>query len=371
MRENTATTLYARLTPRQALATLLLFLALAVGGMLRPGEVRTLRLADLPRELSDSRVYRAVADRVHAGEGYYDAAADELASHGYPTGSVFNWRLPTYAWLLGVLPDASWGWYILELIVLSAIGMASTAVARDSGARMRAATAASLVVADGWIAFPEPAYFMELWAGTFVLISLCFYFNDNWVGGVAAGSIALLLRELAFPFCLIMVILAGRRRRWREVAAWAAILTAYALLFSLHSLEVGRRGAGLAPGRSLAWVTFGGVTSVLSTSRMNLLLSSLPVWVTAVYVPMALLGLLGWPARGALPMKLTAVTYLALFSMIGQPFNFYWGWLCSPILAIGIVRMPLSVYDLISVLMGCRFRPETEPSPASPRPCTG
>ena len=43
-------------------------------------------------------------DRIHAGEGYYRAAGDELRGRGYPTRSVFNWRTPLPMWLIGRMP---------------------------------------------------------------------------------------------------------------------------------------------------------------------------------------------------------------------------------------------------------------------------
>jgi len=347
MKMRPVTTLYADLSPRRALAILLIVATTAAVGILRPGDVRTLHLGNLAEELDDSLVYRAVADRVHAGEGYYDAAAIELEAHGYPTQSTFNWRLPTYAWLLGTLPDASWGESLLALVVILAITMASTILTSDSGIGIRMATFGALAIAEGWLAFAEPAYFTELWAGTFILMSLCLYFNGNWIGGVVTGSMALVLRELTVPFCAIMFGFSIYHRRWREVGVWLAIFAAYALFFRLHSLEVSRRGADLSAGRAIAWLTCGGVTSILSTARMNFFLSLFPVWATACYVPLAVLGLLGWPPRNSLPIKFTTVAYLVLFSFVGQSFNFYWGWLIAPLLAIGIVRAPFSVLDLV------------------------
>src|SRR5207247_1164926 len=49
---------------------------------------------------SDLRLYRRIVESVHAGEDYYDAAGRELRAAGYPTGSIFNWRPPVYAWLI-------------------------------------------------------------------------------------------------------------------------------------------------------------------------------------------------------------------------------------------------------------------------------
>ena len=53
----------------------------------------------------DVDVYRRIADRVRHGEPYYPVARAELAAAGFPTRSVFNFRLPTLAWLLGALPS--------------------------------------------------------------------------------------------------------------------------------------------------------------------------------------------------------------------------------------------------------------------------
>src|SRR4051794_792866 len=61
----------------------------------------------------DLELYQTVVERVHAGEWYYDVLADELPRREYAVGSTFNWRLPTYAWLLGALPDAAVGRLVL------------------------------------------------------------------------------------------------------------------------------------------------------------------------------------------------------------------------------------------------------------------
>src|SRR5438067_756904 len=61
----------------------------------------------------DLQVYRSIVARVHAGEDYYAAAGAELRANGYPTGSLFNWRPPIYAWLIGNLPAPVWGQVLL------------------------------------------------------------------------------------------------------------------------------------------------------------------------------------------------------------------------------------------------------------------
>src|SRR4051812_13921355 len=53
----------------------------------------------------DTLLFLSVVERVHAGEGYYEAWGSEARSRGYPCRSVFNWRLPIFAWLNGCLPS--------------------------------------------------------------------------------------------------------------------------------------------------------------------------------------------------------------------------------------------------------------------------
>ena len=56
-------------------------------------------------------VLTPVRDRIRAGEGYYQVAAEELVERGYPTRSVFNWRTPLPMWTAhAFLPD----WQLLS-----------------------------------------------------------------------------------------------------------------------------------------------------------------------------------------------------------------------------------------------------------------
>src|SRR5712691_8782033 len=61
----------------------------------------------------DLLLYRRIVERVHDGASYYDAAQSELRGGGYPTGSVFNWRTPVYAWVIGHLPSPTWAQVLL------------------------------------------------------------------------------------------------------------------------------------------------------------------------------------------------------------------------------------------------------------------
>jgi len=86
---------YARLTVWQArsvLVVLVLTAAAGVGLTLSPLASGSAHKRE-PGE-GDVALYRAEIERIHAGESYYQVAGDELRRRGYPTRSVFNWRIP-------------------------------------------------------------------------------------------------------------------------------------------------------------------------------------------------------------------------------------------------------------------------------------
>jgi hypothetical protein len=95
-----------------------------------------------------------------------------------------------------------------------------------------------------------------------------------------------------------------------------------------------------------SWVQFGGAAFLLATCRMNAYLFNLPLWTSALYLPLALLGLAGWRGWTGERLALTAGAYVAAFAVAGQPFNDYWGLITAPLLACGFAAIPEAVRDL-------------------------
>jgi hypothetical protein len=348
MPSNRPRTWYAKLTRIQTLVVLAVFTASISWCIIKCENVTSLDIANLSHELDDSGLYSSVAARVGTGENYYDAAADELVKRGYPTASVFNWRMPIYAWIFGKLPSPSWGETILVLFTSVAIGMVGALADREGGWKMQLAVGLVLVGSYAWLIYPEPIYFMELWSGLFITISLCFYVHGEWKWGVLSGTIALILRELALPYCAIAFALAWRRHRVKEVFIWIIIILLYLTILYMHYNEIRCRTPDIAATRDLGWIAFGGTPFVLSTCRMNFPLMLLPSWCTAVYLPLSLLGLFGLEKPDALPIKLTAIVYILFFSFVGKPYDFYWGWLYMPLLASGFAWSLVALRDLVT-----------------------
>ena len=291
----------------------------------------------------DLQLYDEMIVEVRSGRDYYDAARDRIPSHGFPISSPLNWRLPTYAWLLSLLPNKCWIQATLTLLSLGALGIAFAGECRMSSVGHAAVTTFLLFGVMRW-SFDGEAYLaQEPWAATLMVISLAaFRLKLPWLA-VIFGICALFFRELVLPYCLVAAGLAAWNRRWLEAAGWAAGLLGFFAYLAWHFSQVQAQLA-LAPGLEAGgvglsqWLRFGGLDFVLLTTRMNSLLFSAPGWLLWLYLLATLLGL---AKRGEETSQLacfSALLYLAAFAVVGRPENFYWGLMAAPLLCGGLAH---------------------------------
>ena len=360
---------YTRLTRLQArlvLGLMALTFGAAVAVTLSP--LASDNFAGRPGEAGDIPLYRAEVDRIHEGEGYYQAAAVELTARRYPTRSVFNWRTPLPMWLLGKMPIVALGKALLGLLSLTLMFLAFEALAREEAKtptgtttsppsvgslfRRHGRSVACVLLLTGPLLptilgdlFVMPV----LWAGVLIGLSACAYgVNRPWLG-VAFGLAAVFFRELALPYCVVCAAMAWRQQRRAELTVWLFGLTAWLALFCLHGWYVTGLIAPGARAHRHSWIQFGGAGFVISTAQVNAYLLLLPQWVTAVYLVAALVGFGGWRTPLGVRIGLSACLFLAAFAVIGQSFNQYWGSLIAPLLCFGVARFPASLRDLWQV----------------------
>jgi hypothetical protein len=370
-------TLPIRNTPPQweARLTLAVVAILAIGGIALGWNGGQLpqpleRSLDNPTSLptiSDMQLYRQIVADVHAGSGYYAAANARLSEHSFPRTSPFNWRLPTYAWLWGMLPSAAWIRIALVLLSLFALGLAYHAQWRALSPRSAAVGTLLLVGVVGWSLDGDAFLTQEVWAATLILVSFS-ALALRWDGlAIAAGLAALLFRELALPYCLIAGCVMAWQRRWWAAFGWGAGL---ALFFAFLAWHIGQVRAQLAASdvsgtASLAqWLQFGGLDFVLLTARMNALVYHAPAAVLWLYLLGSLLGLVRGKEAASLVAGLTVAAYLAAFAIIGRPWNFYWGLLYAPLLPWGLVQLPAVLKHLA---VQARGLPSAFPAPGLQR----
>jgi hypothetical protein len=315
---------------------------------------------------SDVLLYRAEVERIHQGEGYYQAAAAELTARGYPTRSVFNWRTPLPMWFIGRLPQMEWGKYLLGILSLGLIVFAFEAIAREEdGAIGRALACVILLSGPLLFTILSDLFVMPvLWAGLLIAFSACAYGMERPKLGLGLGLAALFLRELVLPYCLLCVVMAWMKIQLprglsrfsprengtvpftRELKCWALGLSAWLMFFGWHWWRVSGLIAPDALAHSHTWFRFGGAGFVLATAQMNAYLLLLPPWATALYFAAAMFGLAGWHTQLGTRIGLAVCLYVTIFSILGQDFNQYWGSLYAPLLCFGVVRLPASIRDL-------------------------
>lgn len=325
---------------------------------------------------ADLKYYRQVVEEVHEGANYYDVANRELRRYGFRVGSIFNWRLPTYAYVLGALGSPAWIRGLLIVIGVAGLVLAGISEARDADLITAGCTMFLLFGVFHWCLDGDACYAQEVWAAMLIMLSVA----ANGLGwrplAVAAGLAALFFRELVLPYCLIAGALAWWHGRRREAAGWLVGVVLFGIFLAWHATQVKSR---LTPedvaqsGGPLEWIQFGGFAFDIVTTRMNEFLFNAPGWLVVVYLLLALIGLIGWRSEQGALLSLTTLAYLAAFAVIGMPMNINWGLIYAPLLPFGVVRAPRTLVELgrqrrgTAALGGYKLsRERTESDPATP-----
>jgi hypothetical protein len=328
----------------------------------------------------DLQLYDQVVREVRAGRDYYEVAREKLPQFGFPISSPFNWRLPTYAWLFARLPNAYWIQGVLLALAVIGLGLAFTAERRRSGMAFAVVTALLLFGVVRWTIDGQAYLAQEVWAAVLMLISVSAHAlargprkrgRESLANStaetmdrlssqktpdpilvalsIAAGTAALLFRELALPYCVLAYVVAIWHRRWLEALGWATGMAAFGLLLGWHVGQVQAQLAGIdqQAGAGLSqWLRFGGLDFVLLTTRMNSLLFAAPAALLWCYLLAALVGLSRRTDATGRLCCLASLAYLLAFAVAGRPENFYWGLMAAPLLPWGVAAAPRVVADL-------------------------
>jgi hypothetical protein len=309
----------------------------------------------------DIALYRAEADRIQAGQTYYDAAEVELNRRGYPTASIFNWRMPLPVWLIGRLPGIWASQVILGGLGLTLVCLSFHLLADEAGVKQALVGVLLLSGALLPCVLGDLVVMSELWSGVLIAISATCFGIRRPIWGVAAGVAALFFRELAAPYCLVCLALAARERRYRELRLWGIGLAAYAVFFIAHVWQVLPRVGGPDLAHVHGWIRFGGAGFLISTAQMNAYLLLVPQWVTAVYLACTLLCCATWNTPVGQRIGLTIAVYAIAFSIAGNDFNQYWGSLTAPLACLAACRLPGTLRELWTTAgfasWAGRFRP--------------
>jgi hypothetical protein len=303
----------------------------------------------------DIVLFRAVVERMQAGEPYYATMRAELRDRGYPTASIFNWRPPATFALMATVPT-------LVHILMFALGVVAVILtARVFRDRPRWAQLVAIVLSVGAAAVPflpmDGLYMPELWAGVFLLLSTLAYSLGSVRLAVCCAIAAACARELAMAYVLVSVGIALYERRAQEVRWYAAGLVLFSLYYVGHVLAA---RAHIQPGdmaHTFSWIAFGGWPFVVTTTSIGGWHILFPRWTAAFGAVVVLASM--WSSADR-HLKAFVATYLAAFCVVGQAFNNSWGLLTGPTWGLASAYGVLGLQRLVMSAMHRSTTPNAE-----------
>lgn len=322
--------LHASLTRRRFRPIAVAVAALAVvWGLAAP---TTRPASDATPGFRDVDLYEAIRARVGQGDGYYTSVRTEMTSRGYALRPVFNWRLPTLAFLEGRVGNLrTTAVACLVIVLFTAVGFLS--MPATTRRRLTAGLLALLTLP--LVGNEQSLLLHEIPAGALIAASLAAWACGRTWLAVVLGAGALSIREHVVVYVAVMAALAAYERRGREAVAWTGVIVLFGLLYVWHASVA----LSLTPDDAVrnSWVVFGGWPAALTAARANAVLVVSPPWIGAIVVPVLWLGLSAWTDPIGRRLWIVVSAYLLVFMAAGRPDNWYWGFLIAPLLPLGIV----------------------------------
>lgn len=347
---------FARLKPGHAriiVALLALLLAASLGALALPEPEAVPAEAGAKQEQTDLALYQHIVAGVRSEGDYYPVARDALRAGGYPLRPFITFRLPGLAVVQAALPE--------RVVILMLFALA-TAVALAWGQRLAEALprtlpriGAAILLMGSILAFLQPGLvaFHEIWAALFVALSMALRRPGDWMPAVALGLVAMLIRETAALYVVVMLALAWRDGERREAWGWGIALAIFALVLAAHGWAVSQVTGPLDP-VSPGWTGFQGLGLFVKAVTLATALQMLPLWLAALLVCLSLFGWASWDHPLALRMLATLGAYAALLAMFARLDTFYWGLMVAPVLLVGLAFAPDGLRDLWRQLLDRR-----------------
>jgi hypothetical protein len=347
-------TRYQTWTRGPALALIAALFALMAFASWSPASAPAPKLRTTTAQQSDLQLYRDIIAGVQAGGNYYDVAARELRAGDYPLKPFFTFRLPTHSLLYAKFGERT---MIIVIWALSAGLIVAWWIRLNAVLPLPLLASFVILVAGGMGGLLQPmtGLFHESWAALLLALMIALHRPERWWPAVIVGGAALMIRELALPMILAMGGLALLERRWREAAAWTAVVAVFAAYMTLHSHWVAgvvQPNDPASPGwsamlgfqfalKSIAKVTFG--IQLPEALASALLMLSLFGWASIRS---------GWALRAAILLA----GYTTMVALFARADTFYWALIAAPLSFAGLAFLPKAAIDLAEAVRRTPYR---------------
>lgn len=338
----------AQLSPGRARLAAALLAVLLIGCLTSLTSAAPPPPSDVQSSADDQRdiiLYETIVDAVRHGGNYYPTAAEALRVGNYPLRPFFTMRMPALAMVQAHLPHG----VVLALLytLVLAVAVAWFGRFREAFADWPARAIAMALLAGGLMAFVQADLwaFHELWAGLLIALSLALRRPGRWIEAVAAGLLAVLIRETAALYLIVMAVTAWRDHERREAFGWVAALAILAVALTAHAFAVARVVSPLDP-TSPGWSGMLGIGFFVNAISAATALAVAPSWIAAILAGLSLFGWAAWRNPLAWRALLTFLAYAAMLSLFARADTFYWVLLIAPAFLVGLVFVPDALRDL-------------------------
>lgn len=294
---------------------------------------------------SDVVLYENIVAGVAHGGNYYQVAADALRAGNYPLRPFICFRLPGLAMIEAHVPRP---------VMLGLLALLVTAVFTLWGMRLRRSmtrwppVAIGLtLLAGGLMAFVQADLwaFHEIWAGLLVALSLGIRTQGRWVEAVGIALLAMLIRETAALFAIVMFAAAWLEGRKREAIGWGVALACLAIALGFHFYAVSQVTSAADP-TSPGWNGLGGYGFFAKTLVLSTALQLFPMAIGVLLVTLSLFGWIGWKDPAAARVAGTLAAFGLVIALFARPDTFYWALMIAPLSLIGLAFVPDALRDL-------------------------
>ncbi|WP_213979803.1 hypothetical protein [Sphingomonas sp. dw_22] len=330
---------------RLALLALVLLLAACLSALSVPQSATGASASGVDQEMTDLALYERVSAGVKGGDNYYVSAATALRAGRYPLRPFLTFRLPALAVIQAAIPEWATNAMLFALVLATMIAW---------GARLGAAlprwlprVATLLLMLGSLIAFlqSELAAFHEIWAGLLVALSLALRRPGRWIEAVAIGLAAMLIRETAALYVVVMALMAWLEGQKREALGWGAALLVFAAVLGVHAYAVSGV-TGPLDARSPGWLGLNGFGFFVESLSVSTALQILPLWIAALLVGLSLFGWASWNDSLGLRMFVLLAVYALAIGLFARLDTFYWALMIAPVSLVGLVFVPDALRDL-------------------------
>lgn len=337
----------SRSRARIGLALLALLLAFSLTALLAPEPEAIGSAAKGHTDQTDLALYEKIVAGVRGGENYYVAAADALRAGSYPLRPFIAFRMPALATVLAAIPD----WLPVRYLLFALVGCVAGAWAnrlRPHLKRPLTVVLALLLLLGSLLTFLqyELAPFHEIWAGLLIALSLALRRPGRWLEAVALGLAAMLIRETALLYVVVMAAFAWIEGERREAYGWIAALALFTAALAAHAFAVAGVTGPTDP-VSPGWAGLLGFGFFVKSLTLATGLQLFPLWAGALLVGLSLFGWAGWRDPIGLRMFALLAAFATLIGIFARVDTFYWGLMAAPVFLLGLLFAPAGIRDLI------------------------